>query len=505
MDSRYTSAHPYIPNQIIIFGHPLRIDEMLTGPRVDKDQQSIPPDDAEILAQALRLLTRASVIVRSPNDQEQGLISGLPQAEQRELRLYQLDGDEPELLDLLLSRHLGFEDIIIERNYLLRAIPWTGAGSPWTGAGSPWTGAGSPWTGAGSPWTGAGSPWTAAGSPWTVGSAPWLEMPGRGGAYIRQRAERIFRDQWAFGPDGVNAQTILAVHPLEKADGQGVTVGVFDASPFPVPFDSVTLNMPPAPLTLRLKHPIPGGAPGGCGSGLSNHGLFVAGLIHAIAPAADIQLIRVLDDAAQGNLFTLVTALYEFLGVLPDDARAVVNFSLGFYGTDVEGEADWDGPDLLRDALLRAHAQNVVIVAAAGNDNATTDDDLPAAFPARWDFVVGVAASDSKKRRACFSNQGDVMAPGGSGLKHCAPPIGRCHDEDCPYAVISLDVGSYTGYSYGIGTSFAAPLVAGLAARYHARLDELATGDITGPGAASAAVRELIVASAASDGVIKAA
>ncbi len=496
MDEKNLSTHPSIPNQIIIFGHPQRIEEMLSEKRLRGEHRFLPAGEADLLSRALRLLTSARVVVRETSDREQGLISSLPQAERRELRLYQLDGDEMQLLDILQRRRRGFEDVIIERNYLLRAAPWTGAGSPWTGAGSPWTGAGSPWTGA-------GSPWTAAGSPWTVGSAPWLEMPGQGGDYIRQRAERVFQEQWAFGPNGVNARSILDARALEKADGQNVTVGVFDTSPFPAPFDSVTLNMPPAPLTLQLRHPIPGGAPGGCGGGAANHGLFVAGLIHAIAPAAPIQLIRVLDDAAQGSLFTLVAALYEFLGDLPEEARAVINLSLGFYGADVTGEVDWDGPDLLRDALQRAHAQNVVIVAAAGNDNATAEADLPAAFPARWDFVVGVAASDSKKRRACFSNQGDVMAPGGSGLKHCAPPAGRCHDEDCPYAVISLDVGSYTGYSYGVGTSFAAPLVAGLAARYCARLEDIATGDLSGPGAASNAVRELIAASAAGDGVIK--
>ncbi len=73
---------------------------------------------------------------------------------------------------------------------------------------------------------------------------------------------------------------------------------------------------------------------------------------------------------------------------------------MGLHGSDIEGEEDWDGPDLLREALQQAHRQNIVIVAAAGNENALTEADAPAAFPARWEFVVGVAASDSKKRRA---------------------------------------------------------------------------------------------------------
>jgi hypothetical protein len=489
---RYAHA---IPNQIIVFGHPSRIEEMLGESETPGERPGLRPGEKDALPRALRLLTKTSFIFQTPADWEQRLMADLSQPEQRELRLYRLEGDEAQLLDMLLSRRQGFEDVIIERNYLIRAIPWTGGGSPWTGGGSPWTGGGSPWTGG-------GSPWTAGGSPWTVGSSPWLEMQGQGGAFIRQRAENIFKKQWAFGPEGVNARSILDAQVTGQADGEDVIVGVFDASPFPVPFSSVTLEMPPAPLTLSLSHPIPGGAPGGCGGGLANHGLFVAGLIHALAPAADIQLIRVLDDAAQGNLFTLVSALYQFITDLPAGKRAVINLSLGMHGSDEEGVEDWDGPDLLRKALQRAHEQNIVVVAAAGNENDLSDDDLPSAFPARWEFVVGVAASDSKKKRACFSNQGDVMAPGGAGMKDCKPPAGRCHDEDCPYAVISLDVGSFTGYSYGVGTSFAAPLVAGLAARAQARLEDLATGDLSGPGAASDAVRALILASAATDGVI---
>ncbi len=476
MDAPSPRHRPYIPNQIILSGPPGRIEAMLAK------------TDAG-LSQALRLLTQASFTLSAPGGREQRPMTGRPpEPETRELRLYRLEGDESQLLDALLSHRRGFADVIIERNYLTRAIPWTGGGSPWTGGGSPWTGR--------------GSPWTAGGSPWTVGSGVWTDMSGSGGDFIRRRAERIFREQWAFGPDGVNARGILNAPTGDDDDGKDVVVGVFDTSPFPVSFTSVSLEMPPAPLTLTLRHPIPGGAPGGCGRGLANHGFFVAGLIHALAPAADIQLIRVLDDTAQGTLFSLVTALYQFMSSLPEGQRAVINLSLGFQGSDEEGAVDWDGPDLLRDVLQRAYERNIVTVAAAGNENDGGNEDIPAEFPARWKFVVAVAACDSKKRRACFSNQGDVMAPGGNGLKNCQSPAGRWHDGDCPYAVISLDVGAFTGYSYGIGTSFAAPMVAGLAARLQGRLGALAAG---GPGAGGDQVRELILASAAADGVIKVA
>ena len=502
---RDTPNIPFLPNQIILFGHPHRLKLMLEGQSGGDEKQKPQPEAETPRPIPLRLLARKRFRLQIPSEREQGILPDLPQPELRELRLYRFEEDEARWIEVLKQRGQRLQDVIIERNYVVHAIPWTGAGSPWTGAGSPWTGAGSPWTGAGSPWTGAGSPWAAGGSPWTVGSKPWLEMQDAGGEFIRKRAEAVFINQWAFGSNGIDWQAKLTRREPTSEDGEGVMVGVFDTSPFPVPFTSVTIDMPPAPLTLSLKHPIPGGSPGACGGFAANHGLFVAGLIHALAPAAEIQLIRVLDDTAQGNLYTLVASLYEFLGQL-ENKHAVINLSLGFMGSDVPGEEDWDGPDLLRDALSRANQQNAVIVAAAGNENAMSDDDLPAMFPARWDFVLGVAASDSKKQRACFSNRGDVLAPGGAGLKHCLPPVGRCHDDDCPYTIISLNVASYTGYGYGIGTSFAAPLAAGLAARLQAQLEEIATGvPLDQPGARSKAVLTLMKKAAqANDGVIQA-
>jgi len=480
-----TPSIAYLPGQIIIFGHPHRL-EMLLGETTEPDEGRVPlARDDSSSPLPLRLLARKQYRIRSTSEPEQHALPSLPQPELRELRLYRFEEDEERWLGVLEGRQQKFPDVIIERNYFIRAIPWTGAGSPWTGAGSPWTGAGSPWTGA-------GSPWPAGGSPWIVGGSPWLEMQGQGGEFIRNRAEGIFANQWAFGPNGVDIRNKLIRRQPAKQDGEGVVVGVFDTSPFPVPFSRVTVDMPPAPLTLTLKHPIPGGAPGGLMGFAANHGFFVAGLIHALAPAADIELIRVLDDSAQGTLFTLVAAVYDFISHL-NDRRAVINLSLGFMGTDEEGFQDWDGPDLLRDALERAYQQNIVIVAAAGNENDISETDLPPEFPARWEFVLAVAASDSKKRRACFSNKGDVMAPGGGGMKNCLPPTGRCHDADCPYAIVSLNVASYTGYGYGIGTSFAAPIAAGLAARLQASLDEITTGiDMNKPGMGSQTVLSLL-------------
>lgn len=79
----------------------------------------------------------------------------------------------------------------------------------------------------------------------------------------------------------------------------------------------------------------------------------------------------------------------------------VINMSLG-------------GPSVsqsIRDAVRRASAANIVIVAAAGNDDGGAVD-FPAAFPE----VVAVGALDMQKQRAFYSDMGpelELVAPGG--------------------------------------------------------------------------------------------
>ena len=66
---------------------------------------------------------------------------------------------------------------------------------------------------------------------------------------------------------------------------------------------------------------------------------------------------------------------------------------------------------LLEDALKRASEKGVIIVAAAGNEGA----DAPAAFPAAYDNVIAVTATDADDGLYDFANRGDhveLAAPG---------------------------------------------------------------------------------------------
>ncbi len=115
----------------------------------------------------------------------------------------------------------------------------------------------------------------------------------------------------------------------------------------------------------------------------------------------------------------------------------VINMSLG-------------GPDdnvVLHDAVKRAVAKGVVVVAAAGNDG-TADLQFPASYPE----VIAVAATNAGGVLTDFSSYGDwvdIAAPGwdilSTGARSLTPP-------------------GFLPYWYCTGTSCSAPIVAGVAA-----------------------------------------
>ncbi|HIA05575.1 MAG TPA: DNRLRE domain-containing protein, partial [Flavobacteriales bacterium] len=89
-----------------------------------------------------------------------------------------------------------------------------------------------------------------------------------------------------------------------------------------------------------------------------------------------------------------------------------------------------------------AHNQGIVLIAAAGNSNSSV-----LFYPASYNHMISVGATNSSDQKAWFSNYGDsidVMAPGKD--------------------IWSCLAGSNTSYGYMSGTSMACPLVSGLAA-----------------------------------------
>ncbi|WP_438446249.1 S8 family peptidase [Gorillibacterium sp. sgz5001074] len=166
------------------------------------------------------------------------------------------------------------------------------------------------------------------------------------------------------------------------------------------------------------------------------HGTHVAGVISALVNNNEgvagmswynpILPVKVLDSSGSGSTYAVAQ------GVIwaADHGAKVINMSLGNY-------AD---AQFLHDAVRYAYDKDVVLIAASGNDN-TERPGYPAAYPE----VFAVAATDSKKNKASFSNYGDyidVAAPGVS--------IPSTYPQN-QYAALS-------------GTSMASPHVAALAA-----------------------------------------
>jgi hypothetical protein len=132
-----------------------------------------------------------------------------------------------------------------------------------------------------------------------------------------------------------------------------------------------------------------------------------------------------------------------------DHGASVINLSLG--GTD-------PAPKVLTDALSYAVAKGVVIVAAAGNDNKSSNPpeaqnpEYPAALatdPRYVGFLVAAGATNSDGTLASFSNLPGTAAAG----YIVAPGVTLVVDCDATGACIQPPLAS--------GTSFAAPQVAG--------------------------------------------
>ena len=155
----------------------------------------------------------------------------------------------------------------------------------------------------------------------------------------------------------------------------------------------------------------------------ANNGIGVAGL----AWGATLMPVKVMEDRYSPAWYFDVVAGMVYA---TDNGAAIINLSLG-------GE---EPSQTLEEAVVYAHQRGVLVVAAAGND------DGPILYPAAYDPVLAVGATDGADRRASFSNHGpklDVVAPG-EDILSTWPRGGSCFRLS--------------------GTSMAAPHVAGLAA-----------------------------------------
>ncbi|WGV23784.1 S8 family peptidase [Halotia branconii] len=174
------------------------------------------------------------------------------------------------------------------------------------------------------------------------------------------------------------------------------------------------------------------------------HGTHVAGTVAqstnnnygvaGIAYEANLMPLKVLSAYGGGT----VADIAEAIKFAADNGADVINMSLGGGGES----------QLMKQAIEHAHRKGVVIIAAAGNENANG-----ASYPARYPYVIGVSAVGPDGEKASYSNFGagvDISAPGGS---ETGTILQETIDENGQGVFLGLQ-----------GTSMASPHVAGVAA-----------------------------------------
>jgi type VII secretion-associated serine protease mycosin len=238
-----------------------------------------------------------------------------------------------------------------------------------------------------------------------------------------------------------------------QSNGKGVRVAVVDTGvdvKNPQLKDAVDVesgrNFLPRGLKDENGDPIERGDEKGT-TDTVGHGTKVAGIIAArpadktgfvgLAPEATIIPIQQNDAEGHGDTETLAASIRYAIQADAD----VINIS-----QDTSDAVEPD-PDL-KAAVNEALAQEIVVVASAGNDG--LGGNVKKTYPASYDGVLAVAASDRNNERAPFSQSGDfvdVAAPGVDMIS-TVPRGGHCSDT---------------------GTSFSAPYVAGIAALIKAK------------------------------------
>ncbi|MBA7516845.1 hypothetical protein ES705_08894 [subsurface metagenome] len=262
-------------------------------------------------------------------------------------------------------------------------------------------------------------------------------------AYVEMDGEvHALEETLPWGVDRIDAEI---VHAYNK--GLGVKVAIIDTG--------IDYNHPDLDANYKVGGPdyVNGDSDPMDDNG---HGTHCAGIVAAedndigvvgVAPEAHLYAVKVLDSGGSGYLSDVIAGI----DWSRNNEMQVISMSLGT-NTDYQP---------LHDACNVAYAAGIVIVAAAGNDyyrrgrvEFNTVD-----YPARYDSVIAVGATDSNDEKASFSSTGP-------DVELAAPGVG----------INSTIIGE----EYGIksGTSMACPHVAGTAALVIAAYPEWANTQV---------------------------
>lgn len=197
--------------------------------------------------------------------------------------------------------------------------------------------------------------------------------------------------------------------------------------------------------------------------GYISHGTHIAGIIGArnngtgvvgVAPAAELYPVKVLGGMVMGDLSDILAGMEWSIA----NKMNVINLSIG---------APMDSPSF-KDVCDRAFQAGIVVVSAGGNAGGSLID-----FPAAYDSVIAVGATNQDNTIATFSNYGPKIELAAPGVN------------------ISSTV---RGGGYGVmrGTSQATAFVSGAAAVLFSKK----IADTNGDGRSADEIRTLLASSA---------
>ncbi|WP_246942777.1 S8 family peptidase [Bacillus pinisoli] len=174
----------------------------------------------------------------------------------------------------------------------------------------------------------------------------------------------------------------------------------------------------------------------------NGHGTHVAGIIAAlnnnmgvlgVSPDAELYAIKVLDQSGSGNESSVIAGIQWAI----DNDIDIVNLSL----------ASPQGSSALKSIVDKAYNSGMLLVGASGNSANQVIDRYNVQYPAKFESVIAVGATDNNDQLANFTMYGnslELVAPG-------------------------VDISSTykdNTFAYSSGTSMATPFVAGVLALY---------------------------------------
>jgi thermitase len=247
------------------------------------------------------------------------------------------------------------------------------------------------------------------------------EVDQRAALYLDQRAALYLDGQ---SPTEYFQQYAIPLIKAREAQaiatGVGITVAVIDTG---VDMSHPVFKSVASGYDYVDKDSNPDEVSGGPAYG---HGTMVAGIIALVAPGATIMPLRAFTPGGAGAASDVALAIRKAVLAGAD----VINMSFGYSTRSAA----------IEQAIHFADVRGATLIAAAGNRSSSIPQ-----YPAEYNEVLAVGATDSSDNIASFSNRGSWVDVGAPGVSiYSAYPGGQ--------------------FAWWDGTSFAAPFVSGAAA-----------------------------------------